>query len=147
MKAVVSRVDSARCEVDGQVTGQIGPGLLVYVGVVRGDDERDADWLADKLTALRVFPDEQGRMNRSVADVGGALLLNPNFTLAGRTRKGTRPSFTDAAPPEQARPLFDCLVRRCVRVVPTETGRFGAHMVIHSSADGPVTLTLDNRLR
>lgn len=143
MKAVVSRVDRARCEVDEQATGEIGAGLLVYIGVVHGDGEAEADWLADKLTALRIFPDEKGKMNRSVTDIGGGLLLIPNFTLAGRTKKGTRPSFTDAAHPETAEPLFQRIVERCAKIVPTATGLFGAHMIITSTANGPVTVIVD----
>ncbi len=143
MKAVISRVNAARCEVDGKVTGEIGAGLLVYIGVVGGDGETQADWLADKLLALRVFPDDEGKMNRSVTDIGGGLLLIPNFTLAGRTKKGTRPSFTDAAPPEVAEPLLRRIARRCAATVPVGAGIFGAHMLIASTANGPVTVILE----
>jgi len=145
VKAVVSRVENASVTVDGQVVGEIGRGLLVYVGVVAGDAESDADWLADKLIDLRIFPDEAGRMNRSTFDLGGGLLLIPNFTLAGRTKKGTRPSFTDAADPAVARSLFERLAARCAGRVTAAAGVFGAHMSIASTADGPVTLALDTR--
>lgn len=144
MKAVVSRVSHAAVRVDGEVVGQIDAGLLAYIGVMKGDDAAAADWLADKLVALRIFADDEGKMNRGVADVGGRVLLIPNFTLAGRTKKGTRPSFTDAAPPQAARELFDTLVARCARHVPTATGRFGSHMRIDSEADGPITITIDS---
>ena len=130
--------------VGGRVVGRCGVGLLCYVGVMAGDREADADWLAGKLTALRIFPDDQGRMNRSVAEVGGGLLLISNFTLAGRAKKGARPSFTDAAPPDAARPLFERVAARCAAVVPTETGRFGAPMQIESVADGPITVIVSS---
>ncbi len=143
MRAVVCRVSAAKVTVDGEVTGEIGHGLLVFVGVVRGDGEREAKWMADKLLALRIFPDDEAKMNRSVAQAGGGLLLISNFTLAGQTRKGTRPSFTDAAPPEQANRSFDDLVARCAGRIDTATGRFGEHMAIDSTCDGPVTLVID----
>ena len=113
MRAVVCRVESASVEVEGRTVGRIDRGLLAYIGVYRGDGSEQARWMADKLLALRLFPDEAGRMNRSVRDVAGSILLIPNFTLAARTRKGTRPSFTDAADPADAQPLFDHLARRC----------------------------------
>ena len=144
MKAVVCRVNHAAVVVDGQTVGRCATGLLVYIGVVKGDTPKDADWLADKLVALRIFSDEHGKMNLSVADVGGGLLLISNFTLGGRAKKGTRPSFTDAAPPEVAQPLFDRVVERCVRAVPTETGRFGAPMTIDAQFEGPITLVVDS---
>jgi len=144
MKAVVCRVHHAQVVVDQQIVGRCDHGLLVYVGVVEGDTEKDADWLADKLVALRVFGDEAGKMNRSVAEAGGGLLLVSNFTLAGRTKKGARPSFTDAAPPDVAQALFDRVVERCNRTVATQTGRFGAHMDIDARFDGPVTVIVDS---
>ncbi len=145
MLAILSRVRHATCNVDDAVVGRCDRGLLVYVGVVAGDTEADADWLAAKLIDLRVFADDAGRMNRSLADIGGSVLLIPNFTLAGRTRKGTRPSFTDAAQPELAQQLFKALAARCAARISTQTGRFAAHMRITSEADGPVTLTLNSR--
>lgn len=144
MRAVVCRVESASVAVDGQTVGRVGRGLLVYLGVLRSDGPGDADWTARKLPALRLFPDDDGRMNRSVADVGGGLLLIPNFTLAGRTRKGTRPSFTDAADPDQAAALFEAVAAASARALPTRTGRFGADMRIDARFDGPVTLILDS---
>ncbi len=144
MRAVVSRVEHACCVVDGQTTGEIARGLLVYVGVVEGDRESDITWMAEKLIALRIFPDDEGKMNRSLADTGGGLLLIPNFTLAGCTRKGTRPSFTDAAPPEVASRMFYELVTACGTYIPVATRIFGAHMHITSEADGPVMLVVDS---
>lgn len=144
MRAVVCRVEAASVAVDGEVVGEVGRGLLAYLGVLQGDEARDADWLAEKLTAIRLFPDEAGKMNRSVVDLGGGLLLIPNFTLAGRTRKGTRPSFTDAAAPDQAQALFQRVADRCGQHVPTATGRFGAHMLIDARFDGPVTVLIDS---
>ena len=146
MRAVVSRVSESRVRVDGDTVGQIGRGLLVYVGVIAGDTASDVAWMARKLTTLRIFDEaEPGKMNESVADVGGGLLLISNFTLSARTKKGTRPSFTDAAEPAEAERLFDRVAEACRAVVPTETGRFGASMRIENVADGPVTIWLDSR--
>ncbi len=144
MRAVVCRVDRAAVEVEGQTVGAIGRGLLVYLGVVTGDTEREAKWMAGKLPALRVFGDDDGKMNLSVTDVDGGVLLIPNFTLAARTQKGTRPSYTDAAPPEVAERLFAQVAELCGEQVATETGVFGAHMVIDSVANGPVTVVVDS---
>lgn len=143
MRAVVCRVRHASVTVEANTVGAIERGLLVYVGILDGDGEDQLAWMARKLPALRLFNDEQGRMNRSTADVSGSLLLIPNFTLAGRTRKGTRPSFTDAADPAIASPMFDDLVHRCRRTVPTEAGVFGAEMTIDATFDGPVTILVD----
>ena len=143
MRAVVCRVENASVVVGGRTVGRIDRGLLAYIGVYRGDGEPQARWLADKLLALRLFGDDAGRMNRSVRDVGGSILLIPNFTLAGRTRKGTRPSFTDAADPDAAEPLFDQLVQRCGREIAAAAGVFGAHMLIDARFDGPVTVLVD----
>ena len=143
MRAVLCRVNHASVIVDGQAVGSIGRGLLVYVGVVAGDGPGQVEWMARKIPALRVFPDERGRMNRSAADVEAGLLLIPNFTLAARMTKGTRPSFTDAADPPVARPLFDDLTRRCAEHVATAAGLFGAEMTIDAQFAGPVTLILE----
>lgn len=143
MRAVISRVRSAVCQVDGQTTGAIQRGLLVYLGVLEGDGDDLPVTMARKLTQLRIFPDEDGRMNRSVADIGGGILLIPNFTLAARTKKGTRPSFTDAAAPPVAERLYQRVADECGKSVTTATGRFGADMRIESVADGPVTIILD----
>jgi D-tyrosyl-tRNA(Tyr) deacylase len=140
VRAVVQRVSRARVTVDGEVTGEIGPGLLVLLGVRRGDTEEQADKLARKLLALRIFEDDQGRMNLSVADVGGAVLCVSQFTLYGDTRKGNRPSFVDAAPPDEAEPLYE----RVKSALDAQGGRFGAHMDVELVNDGPVTLVVEN---
>ena len=144
MRAVVCRVDQASVSVEGRVRGSIDHGLLVYLGVIEGDGEPDVQWMAQKLPAQRLFNDEAGRMNRSVADIEGGLLLIPNFTLAGRTRKGTRPSFTDAADPAIAEPLFDYLAARCGERIQTATGVFGATMQIDARFEGPVTVVVES---
>ena len=125
--------------VDGDAVGEIGPGLLVLLGVKRGDTEEQADKLARKLLALRIFEDDEGRMNRSVTDVGGELLCVSQFTLYGDARKGNRPSFVDAAPPEEAEPLYE-QVRDALGA---QGGRFGAHMKVELLGDGPVTLIVE----
>ncbi|HEB50268.1 MAG TPA: D-tyrosyl-tRNA(Tyr) deacylase [Desulfobulbus sp.] len=148
MKAVVQRVSRARVDVDGECTGRIGPGLLVLLGVHRDDTDRDAAWLADKIVNLRIFEDDAGRMNRSLPDCGGAMLVVSQFTLLGDCRRGRRPSWSGAAPPGLARQLyhdFIDLVRR--QGVTIRTGRFGAHMQVSLVNDGPVTLLLDSHQR
>src|SRR5690606_15907751 len=144
MRALVQRVTRARVEVDGEVVGEIGPGLCVLVGVTHTDDEAAADKLAAKLWGLRILDDEDGVMNRSVADVGGEVLVVSQFTLYGDTRKGRRPSWIDAARPEQAEPL----VERVVEALRAEgarvaTGRFRAEMQVTLTNDGPVTLLVE----
>jgi D-tyrosyl-tRNA(Tyr) deacylase len=141
---VAQRVSSARVEVDGEAVARMGAGLLALVGVGRGDDERDAAELARKLVHLRIFPDEQGRMNRSLLDTGGVLGVVSQFTLWGDTRKGRRPAFTEAAPPERAAPLVEAVAEAARALgVSVVTGRFGAHMDVHLVNDGPVTLWID----
>jgi len=127
--------------VEGQTVGRIGPGLLVLLGVKRGDTEEQADKLARKLLALRIFEDDDGRMNRSVEDVHGQILCVSQFTLYGDARKGNRPSFVDAAPPEEAEPLYE-RVRAALH--DAQGGRFGAHMEVELVNDGPVTLVVEN---
>ena len=145
MRAVVSRVAWARVVADGELTGEIGPGLLVLVGVTSADTGPDADWLAAKVASLRVFDDHQGKMNRSVTEVGGAVLVVSQFTLYGDARKGRRPSYLAAAPPEQAAPLVEAVAKALAGAgVPVAGGRFGAHMRVESSGDGPVTILLDS---
>ena len=145
MRVVVQRVKQARVEVDGAVTGEIGPGLLLLIGVAKPDTESDAQYLVDKVTNLRIFSDHAGKMNRSVRDVGGALLLVSQFTLYGDCKKGRRPSFDEAAPPEHARRLYEYFVERCresgLRV---ETGIFQAMMSVYLENDGPVTLICES---
>ena len=141
---MIQRVSSASVTVDGVVVGQIGPGLLVLLGVAPGDGEAEVAWLASKLAGLRVFPDADGRMNRALADFDGAALVVSQFTLYGDASKGRRPSFTGAARPELAEPLYR---RFCERLaaegVVVERGVFGAHMQVGLVNDGPVTLVID----
>ncbi|HTS76111.1 MAG TPA: D-aminoacyl-tRNA deacylase [Bryobacteraceae bacterium] len=145
MRAVVQRVTAARVEVDGKVTGEIGAGLLALIGVTRSDSEKDAHFLAEKIVNLRIFADENGKMNRSLLESGGALLAVSQFTLYGDCRKGRRPSFDAAAPPEQARALYERFID-AVRAegVRVETGIFQAHMSVSLTNDGPVTLLLES---
>lgn len=146
MRAVIQRVAESAVAVDGRVVGAIGRGLLVLLGVAAEDDERDADYIADKVIGLRCFQDADSKFNLSVEDVGGALLVISQFTLFGDCRKGRRPSFTDAARPEHAIPLYERVVRRLRdRGLKVETGEFGAHMDVSLVNDGPVTLLLDSR--
>jgi D-tyrosyl-tRNA(Tyr) deacylase len=149
MRVVIQRVSSASVAIAGRVTGQIGRGLLVFVGIESADTPADGEWLAQKLAGLRVFPDENGRMNRSVGDLGGDLLLISQFTLHASTRKGARPSFTAAARPEVARPLYDEFIRQLGAALgrPVQTGEFGAMMEVALANDGPVTLLIDSKLR
>ena len=144
MISVLQRVREARVDVEGQTVGAIGAGLLVLVCAERGDTEQEADRLLAKILKLRIFSDEAGKMNRSVQDIGGGLLLVSQFTLAADTRSGMRPSFTTAAPPAEAERGFDRLVAICreMHAPGVETGRFGAHMVVSLVNDGPVTFLL-----
>lgn len=143
MIGLLQRVSTARVEVGGETVGEIGPGLLVLVGVERGDAEAQADRLLERLLGYRVFADPEGKMNLSVRDIGGGLLLVPQFTLAADTRKGMRPSFTPAAPPAEGERLFAYLAGQARRQhTPVATGRFGAHMRVDLTNDGPVTFWL-----
>ena len=143
MIALLQRVEHARVEVDGAVVGEIGNGLLVFLCAERGDRTRDGERLLAKLLSYRVFPDDAGRMNRSLADLRAGLLLVPQFTLAADTRSGTRPSFTPAAAPDEGRRLYDDFVERARAAhSPVETGIFGAYMKVHLVNDGPVTFWL-----
>jgi D-tyrosyl-tRNA(Tyr) deacylase len=145
VRAVVSRVAWARVVADGELTGEIGSGLLVLVGVTHDDTEAEADWLAAKVAALRVFDDDQGKMNRSLTEAGGAALVVSQFTLYGDARKGRRPSYIAAAPPDQAAPLVEAVAKSLAGSgIPVATGRFGAHMRVESAGDGPVTILLDS---
>ncbi|WP_146907359.1 D-aminoacyl-tRNA deacylase [Arenimonas daejeonensis] len=145
MIALIQRVLEASVRVDDQVVGAIGPGLLALVAVEPGDDETRIARMAERLLAYRVFGDAAGKMNLSLADTGGGLLLVSQFTLAADTTKGLRPSFTSAAPPEAGRAGFERLVTLCrQRHARVETGRFGAHMVVSLANDGPVTFRLQS---
>jgi D-tyrosyl-tRNA(Tyr) deacylase len=146
MIGLLQRVTEARVEVDGETVGSIGPGLLVLVCAELGDDEASTDKLLERLLNLRVFADDMGKMNLSLRDQGGGLLLVPQFTLAADTRKGSRPSFTGAAPPEQGRRLFAHMLTRAGQLhAPVAAGRFGAHMQVALTNDGPVTIWLQSR--
>lgn len=146
MKACVQRVSSARVTVDGAVVGQIELGLVVLLGVGRQDESADADFLAQKLVGLRIFEDEQGKMNRSLEEVRGGMLVVSQFTLWGDCRKGRRPSFVEAAPPAQAESLYAHFVSAVGRLgIPVATGRFRAHMEVALVNDGPVTLNVESR--
>jgi D-tyrosyl-tRNA(Tyr) deacylase len=146
MKAVLQRVSEASVSVDGAVVGAIGRGILVLLGVEKGDGERDADWLVRKAVELRIFEDEAGKMNRSLQEVGGGLLAVSQFTLAGNCGKGRRPSFDTAAPPEEGRRLYELFVEGVRQAgVPVATGIFQADMQVALINDGPVTFLLDSR--
>ncbi|ADW19473.1 D-tyrosyl-tRNA(Tyr) deacylase [Desulfobulbus propionicus DSM 2032] len=145
MRAVVQRVTQAQVEVEGQVTGAIAAGLLVLLGVHRHDTDKDLAWMVDKIQHLRIFEDEGGLMNRSLADVGGQLLVVSQFTLYGDCRKGRRPSWNEAAPPELARQLYEQFIDRCRgRGIPTQAGVFQAMMQVSLTNSGPVTILLDS---
>ncbi|RMH11457.1 MAG: D-tyrosyl-tRNA(Tyr) deacylase [Gemmatimonadetes bacterium] len=145
MRVVLQRVRRASVTVDGHVVGAIGPGHLLLVGFRDDDDEPRLVWMADKVVGLRVFPDDEGRMNRSLDEIGGEVLVVSQFTLYGDTRKGRRPSFVDAAPPEVAVPLYERFVELLEQRVPgrVSTGEFGAMMDVELVNDGPVTLVLE----
>ncbi len=145
MISCVQRVQRAQVTVSGEVCGQIGTGLLVLLGVAIADTDSHARWLAEKLAGLRVFDDAEGKMNRSLTEVGGAMLVVSQFTLLGDCRKGRRPSFTGAAPPKQAEALVEVFVHEVrQRGIEVATGRFGQHMVVELVNDGPVTLTVES---
>jgi len=146
MRAVLQRVSRAKVSVNGEITGEVGPGLLVLLGVGTGDTKADADYLADKTIGLRIFEDDGGKMNLSVADVGGALLAVSQFTLYGDVRRGKRPSFDAAAPPQQARELYEYFVEKIRAAgLRCETGRFQEMMHVELVNEGPVTILLDSR--
>ncbi|MCA9961793.1 MAG: D-tyrosyl-tRNA(Tyr) deacylase [Anaerolineales bacterium] len=144
MRALIQRVSAGSVAVDGAIVGEIGRGFVVLLGVTHSDTPAEAEWLAQKIAGLRVFEDDAGKMNLSVLDVGGSVLVVSQFTLYGDARKGKRPSFSDAAPPEIAAPLVDtfCDDLRALGL-PVATGIFGAHMAVTIHNDGPVTLLLE----
>jgi len=145
MKLVIQRVSQASVVVDGGTVGTIRTGLVVFIGISRSDTLADADYLSDKVLGLRIFPDESGKMNRNIAEAGGSLLVVSQFTLYGDCRKGRRPSFDQAAPPEQARDTYDYLVSTLRRgPVPVETGVFQAMMEVHLVNEGPITLLMES---
>jgi len=145
VRAIVQRVTRARCRVGDELTGEIGPGLVVLIGSTHGDGEGDALWMAGKIAGLRIFADDEGKMNRDVREVGGAALAISQFTVYADARRGRRPDFVAAAPPEHAEPLYE---RFCERLeaegVRVARGRFRTHMQIELENDGPVTLVIDS---
>ena len=146
MWVVLQRVSSASVAIDGAATGEIGPGLVLLLGIAKEDTRRDVEYVVDKCAGLRIFGDENGKMNRSLMDVGGEVLMISQFTLFGDTRKGRRPSFEGAAPPDLAEPLYELAVERLrEKGIRVATGRFGAFMEVSLVNDGPVTLTVESR--
>lgn len=149
MRAVIQRVTEASCSVNGDVTGTIGIGFLVLLGIEESDTAEDLKWLAGKITAIRVFGDAQGLMNKALADIGGDILLISQFTLFASTKKGNRPGFTRAARPEKAIPLYEGMIEELSILLekPVHTGIFGADMKVSLVNDGPVTITIDTKNR
>ncbi|WP_462267307.1 D-aminoacyl-tRNA deacylase [Mucilaginibacter sp.] len=147
MRAVIQRVSNASCRVGGNITGQIETGFLVLLGIEQEDMEEDASWLAQKIAALRIFSDENGLMNKALADVNGSILLISQFTLFAQTKKGNRPSFIRAARPAQAIPLYEYMINELTKLTgkPIATGIFGADMKISLVNDGPVTIIMDTK--
>jgi len=149
MRVVLQRVSSASVTIEGRVTGRIDRGLLVLAGIEAGDTAADGEWLAQKVAKLRIFADQEGQMNLSVTDINGGLLLISQFTLHASTQKGARPSFNQAARPDQARPLYEQFIAQLTSVLgrPVQTGEFGAMMQVALVNDGPVTLVIDSKRR
>ncbi|GAA4927411.1 D-aminoacyl-tRNA deacylase [Mucilaginibacter defluvii] len=149
MRAVLQRVSEAACRVDGEVTGQIGTGFLVLLGVEDADTVEDIQWLAQKIANMRVFSDENGLMNKALADVNGSILLISQFTLFAQTKKGNRPSFIRAARPEKAIPLYEQMITELSKLTgkTVATGIFGADMKVSLVNDGPVTITIDTKVK
>src|SRR5439155_182398 len=146
MRAVLQRVSRAKVSIAGEIVGEIGPGLLVLLGVTHTDTPEQAQWLAEKIAGLRIFNDADGKMNRDVTEVGGSMLIVSQFTLYGDCKKGRRPSFIDAAPPPVAIPLYEAFIDAVKALgVPVATGRFGADMQVELVNDGPVTVIVDGK--
>jgi D-tyrosyl-tRNA(Tyr) deacylase len=147
MIAVVQRVSEANVRIGGQVKGSIKNGLLILLGVGHQDTEEDADWLSKKIIQMRIFSDPEGKMNLSIQDIGGELLIISQFTLHASTKKGNRPSFIEAARPEKAVPLYHSFIELCQTALgkPVQTGEFGADMQVHLINDGPVTILIDSK--
>jgi len=147
MRAIIQRVTEASCRVDGVITGQVEQGFLVLLGIEDADEQEDLDWLAQKIAGIRIFSDENGLMNKSLADVEGNILLISQFTLFAATKRGNRPGFTRAARPDKAIPLYEQMVRKLSELIGKEvqTGVFGADMKISLLNDGPVTISIDTK--
>lgn len=149
MRAVIQRVSSASCSVEGKISGAIAQGFMVMLGIEDTDTEEDLTWLAQKIVSMRIFSDENGLMNRSLADVNGTILLISQFTLYATTKKGNRPGFTRSAKPEKAIPLYEKMIRELGRLMgkKIETGIFGADMKVSLINDGPVTICIDTKAK
>lgn len=148
MRALIQRVSQARVDIAGQTVGHINRGYMVLLGIEEADDHSDVQWLSKKIALMRLFPDEEGKMNRSLSDIGGCILLISQFTLHALTAKGNRPSFIRAARPEQAIPLYEDMISALKQEgIPVETGQFGADMQVHLCNDGPVSIWVDSRQR
>lgn len=146
MRAVVQRANNADVKVDGKIVGEINGGLLVFLGIGNEDDEVDLNYLVDKVIGLRIFEDEQNKMNLSLLDIGGELLVVSQFTLYGDVRKGKRPNFTQSAPPKEAEKMYMDFIKKCREYdIRVEEGIFGAHMIVNIQNDGPVTILLDSK--
>ncbi len=146
MRALIQRVTHARVVVDGEIVGEIGHGLLVLLGITHADSPEQAQWLAEKVASLRIFADDEGKMNRDLSEAGGAMLIVSQFTLYGDVRKGRRPSFIEAAGPDIAIPLYEAFINAVKALgIPTATGRFGAMMQVELVNDGPVTLMVESK--
>lgn len=147
MRAVIQRVTEASCLVEGKITGSIEQGLLVFIGIEEADGQEDLDWLAQKIAGIRIFSDENGLMNKALADIDGNILLISQFTLFAATKKGNRPGFTRAARPDQAIPLYESMIKKLSLLLQKEvqTGIFGADMKINLLNDGPVTIIIDTK--
>ena len=147
MRAIIQRVSQASCTVDGEITGKIGTGLMVLLGIEDSDSQEDVSWLAQKISNLRIFGDENGAMNRSLADVDGEILLISQFTLFASTKKGNRPGFTRSARPEVAIPLYENMISELAKATgkKIQTGIFGADMKVSLLNDGPVTIPIDTK--
>lgn len=149
MRAVIQRVSEASCKVDGEITGQIGPGFMILLGIEDADTDEDLQWLAQKITGLRVFGDENGLMNKGLADINGEILLISQFTLFAQTKKGNRPSFIRAARPDKAIPMYEQMIKMLATITGKKiaTGIFGADMKVSLVNDGPVTITIDTKVK
>lgn len=147
MRIVLQRVSEARVKVNDRITGEVGCGLLLLLGIEAADDHSDIDWLVGKITTMRIFADDEGKMNRSLLDASGGVLIVSQFTLHASTKKGTRPSFIKAARPEQAIPLYEAFCQKMSDAMGKQvaTGEFGAHMDVHLVNDGPVTILIDSK--
>ena len=146
MKAVLQRVLEAKVETDGKIIGEIGQGLMILLGVANGDTERDAELLCDKIVKMRIFSDENGKMNKSLADVDGEMLVVSNFTLLAAYKKGNRPDYMGAAAPDEAKELYEYFADCCGCFIPVEHGIFGADMKLNILNDGPVTIVMDSKV-